>query len=279
MPNAISLPEGQRLLAEVRKLLMQFPEVVDVLSEQGRPEDGTDTIGPNQSETFIHLHPQEEWKTGRSKEQLVAAMRQTVAHIPGVLFNFSQPIADNVEEAISGIRGQIVVKIYGEDQYVLQEKANQVLAALKTVREVEDPAVYRTGKIPHLVIELDRPRIARYGLTIIDVERVIETAIGGRVATESWEGEKRFGIRVLLAEPNRSEEHTSELQLRLHLVCRLLLEKKKKTRQHRALRTFSCFLLLLIAASALPPTIVTQHSPPAYLHNTDIGMPPPSRSA
>ena len=204
MPNAISLPEGQRLLAEVRKLLMQFPEVVDVLSEQGRPEDGTDTIGPNQSETFIHLYPQEEWKTGRSKEQLVAAMRQTVAHIPGVLFNFSQPIADNVEEAISGIRGQIVVKIYGEDQYVLQEKANQVLAALKTVREVEDPAVYRTGKIPHLVIELDRPRIARYGLTIIDVERVIETAIGGRVATESWEGEKRFGIRVLLAEPNRS---------------------------------------------------------------------------
>jgi len=203
MPNAISLPEGQRLLAETRKSLMQFPEVSGILSEQGRPEDGTDTIGPNQSETFIHLHPEEEWTTGRTKPQLVEAMRRQVAQIPGVMFNFSQPIADNVEEAISGIRGQIVVKIYGEDQLVLQEKANQVLVALKTVREVEDPAVYRTGKIPHLIIELDRPRIARYGLTIADVERVIETAIGGRVATELWEGEKRFGVRVLLAEPSR----------------------------------------------------------------------------
>jgi cobalt-zinc-cadmium resistance protein CzcA len=204
MPNAISLREGQLILAETRKLLSQFPEVVDVLSEQGRPEDGTDEEGPNQSETFIHLHPEEEWRTGRTKEQLVDAMREKVAAIPGVLFNFSQPIADNVQEAISGIRGQIVVKIYGEDSRILQERASQVLDILKTVRGVEDPAVYRTGKIPQLVIELDRPRIARYGLTIADVERVIETAIGGRVATELWEGEKRFGIRVLLAEPNRS---------------------------------------------------------------------------
>ncbi|HEV8244121.1 MAG TPA: CusA/CzcA family heavy metal efflux RND transporter [Nitrospirales bacterium] len=204
MPNSISLPEGQRILAETRKLLMQFPEVIDVLSEQGRPEDGTDTIGPNQSETFIHLYPQEDWQTGRTKEQLVEAMRRQVTQIPGVMFNFSQPIADNIEEAISGIRGQIVVKIYGEDQGVLQEKADQVLAVLKTVSEVEDPAVYRTGKIPHLVVEVDRSQIARYGLTIADVERTIETAIGGRIATESWEGEKRFGIRVLLAEPNRA---------------------------------------------------------------------------
>jgi len=204
MPNAISLPEGQRLLAETRRILMQFPEVSGIISEQGRPEDGTDTIGPNQSETFIHLYPEEEWTTGRTKPQLVEAMRQQVTQIPGVMFNFSQPIADNVQEAISGIRGQIVVKIYGEDQHILQEKATQVLAALQTVREVEDPAVYRTGKIPHLVIELDRPRIARYGLTIADVERVIETAIGGQVATELWEGEKRFGVRVLLAEPSRA---------------------------------------------------------------------------
>jgi cobalt-zinc-cadmium resistance protein CzcA len=204
MPNAISLPEGQRLLAETRTLLIQFPEVADVLSEQGRPEDGTDTIGPNQSETFIHLHPQEDWKTGRTKEQLVDAMRGKVNAIPGVMFNFSQPIRDNVEEAISGIRGQIAVKIYGEDYRILQEKADEVLAVLKTVRGVEDPAVYRTGKIPQLVIELDRPQIARHGLTVVDVERLVETAIGGRIATEFWEGEKRFGVRVLLAEPNRS---------------------------------------------------------------------------
>ena len=204
MPNSISLPEGQRILAETRKLLMQFPEVMDILSEQGRPEDGTDDEGPNQSETFIHLHPQEDWQTGRTKAQLIEAMREKVSHIPGVLFNFSQPIADNIEEAISGIRGQVVVKIYGDDQHVLQKMADQVQAVLKTIREVEDPAVYRTGKIPHLVVELDRSQIARYGLTIIDVERTIETAIGGRVATELWEGEKRFGVRVLLAEPSRA---------------------------------------------------------------------------
>ena len=204
MPNAISLPEGQKILSDTRKILAEFPEVMDVLSEQGRPEDGTDDEGPNQSETFIHLQPQETWQTGRTKEQIVDAMREKVAAIPGVLFNFSQPIADNIEEAISGIRGQIVVKIYGEDPMVLQEKADAVLAALRRVRGVEDPAIYRTGKIPQLVVDLDRPQIARHGLTIADVERVIETAIGGRIATEYWEGEKHFGVRVLLAEPNRA---------------------------------------------------------------------------
>ncbi|HEY3196464.1 MAG TPA: CusA/CzcA family heavy metal efflux RND transporter [Nitrospirales bacterium] len=204
MPNSISLPDGQKILAETRRILMQFPEVAGVLSEQGRPEDGTDTIGPNQSETFIHLHPQKDWKSGRSKEQLVDAMRQQVMQIPGVMFNFSQPIADNVEEAISGIRGQVVIKLFGGDPVVLQAKATEILAALKTVRAVEDPAVYRTGKIAQLVIELNRPQIARYGLTVSDIERVIETAVGGRVATEYWEGEKRFGVRVLLAESDRA---------------------------------------------------------------------------
>ncbi|TLY23525.1 MAG: CusA/CzcA family heavy metal efflux RND transporter [Nitrospirae bacterium] len=204
MPNAISLPEGQHLLAEIRRLLAQFPEVEGVLSEQGRPEDGTDTIGPNQSETFIHLHAEEGWTTGRTKVQLVEAMRGVVSNIPGVLFNFSQPIRDNVEEAISGIRGQVVIKVFGEDNEVLQAKAAEVLVALKTVRGVRDPAIYRTGMVPNLLIELDRPQIARHGLTVADIERVIETAIGGRVATEYWEGEKRFGVRVLLAEPSRA---------------------------------------------------------------------------
>ncbi len=204
MPNSIALPEGQRLLAEIRRLLAQFPEVADVLSEQGRPEDGTDTIGPNQSETFIHLHPEEDWTAGRTKVRLVEAMRGEVTKIPGVMFNFSQPIADNVEEAISGIRGQVVIKVFGEDNEVLQAKAAEILAALKTVREVRDPAIYRTGKIPNLLIELDRPQIARHGLTVTDIERVIETAVGGRVATDYWEGEKRFGVRVLLAEPSRA---------------------------------------------------------------------------
>src|SRR5256712_498525 len=204
MPNSIALPEGQRLLAEIRRLLAQFPEVADVLSEQGRPEDGTDTIGPNQSETFIHLHPEEDWTAGRTKVRLVEAMPGEVTKIPGVMFNFSQPIADNVEEAISGIRGQVVIKVFGEDNEVLQAKAAEILAALKTVREVRDPAIYRTGKIPNLLIELDRPQIARHGLTVTDIERVIETAVGGRVATDYWEGEKRFGVRVLLAEPSRA---------------------------------------------------------------------------
>jgi cobalt-zinc-cadmium resistance protein CzcA len=204
MPNSISLPEGQRLLSEIRRLVAQFPEVVDLLSEQGRPEDGTDTIGPNQSETFIHLHPEEEWTGGRTKAQLVDAMREEVTQIPGVMFNFSQPIEDNVEEAISGIRGQVVIKIFGEDTEILQAKAAEILAVLKAVREVKDPAIYRTGKVPNLLIELDRPQIARHGLTVTDIERVIETAIGGRVATDYWQGEKRFGVRVLLAEPSRA---------------------------------------------------------------------------
>ncbi len=205
MPNAISLSEGQLLFADMRKRLMDYPEVIGVLSPEGRPEDGTDTMGPNQGEVFIRLHPEEKWTTGRTKARLVELMRADVEEIPGVAFHFSQPISDNVQEAISGIRGQIVVKLFGENATLLQMKAREVLSVLKDVPGASDAGIYRMGKIPQLVIDLDRLTIARHGLTVEDVERAIETAVGGRIATEVWEGEKRFGVRVLLAQVFRAD--------------------------------------------------------------------------
>src|SRR5262249_6081392 len=113
MPSAVSLERGAQVLRATRLALLQFPEVQDVLTEQGHPEDGTDDEAPNQAETFVIMRPEDEWRTGRTKQQIVDAMRKELEQRPGVDYNFSQPIKDRVEESISGIRGQIVIKIYG----------------------------------------------------------------------------------------------------------------------------------------------------------------------
>ena len=134
MPSAVSLERGAEVLRETRLTLLTFPEVKDVLTEQGHPEDGTDDEAPNQAETFVIMKPESEWHTGRKKEQIVDAMRAELEKRPGVDYNFSQPIKDRVEESISGIRGQIVVKIYGEDLHLMHEKLEQVKQHPRTQR-------------------------------------------------------------------------------------------------------------------------------------------------
>jgi heavy metal efflux system protein len=201
MPSAVSLARGAEVLRDVRLSIMKFSEVKDVLSEQGHPEDGTDDEAPNQSEMFVIMKPQDDWKTGRSKEQIVDGMREELSKRPGVVFNFSQPIKDRVEESISGIRGQIVVKIYGEDLQLMHDKLEQVrriLASLKGSRDIE---IYRAGSAQHLVADVNREQTARYGVPVRDVEDAIETGFGGRLATEIWEGERKVGVRIKLPEP------------------------------------------------------------------------------
>src|SRR5215472_5018805 len=126
MPSSVSLDRGAEVLRETRLALLGFPEVRDVLTEQGHPEDGTDDEAPNQAETFVMMKPSSEWTTGRTKPQVVEAMREELNKRPGVLYNFSQPIKDRVEESISGIRGQVVVKIYGEDLTLMQNKLEEI---------------------------------------------------------------------------------------------------------------------------------------------------------
>ncbi|MFT3838227.1 MAG: CusA/CzcA family heavy metal efflux RND transporter [Myxococcaceae bacterium] len=198
MPSPTSLEEGQKLLRESREILLSFPEVAEVLNEQGHPEDGTDDETPNQAETFVMMKPEEQWGTGRTKEQVVDAMRKAFEARPGVEYNFSQPIKDRVEESISGIRGQIVVKIYGQDLDLMHEKLEDVKQIIQDVHGSRDVEVYRAGTAAHVVADVDRAKAARLGASVNDVLDAIEIGYGGKLATEVWEGERKVGVRVRL---------------------------------------------------------------------------------
>ena len=169
----------------------------------GRPEDGTDPAAVTNAQIMVTLHPEEEWTSGRSRQQLVIDMRHALEHIPGIEYIFSQPILDNVLEAISGIKGKVAIKIFGEDLDRMLELATQVETAIQPVPGVTDLGLYQTGLVPQLLIEIDRDAIARYGLRVGDVDDVIQAAIGGRVATEMFEHERKVEVAVRLSEPFR----------------------------------------------------------------------------
>jgi cobalt-zinc-cadmium resistance protein CzcA len=208
MPSAVSLQRGAEVLRETRLELLKFPEVKDVLTEQGHPEDGTDDEAPNQAETFVIMKPESEWHTGRKKDEIVDAMRAALEKRPGVVYNFSQPIKDRVEESISGIRGQIVVKIYGEDLNLMHDKLEEVDRILSSIRGGRDIEIYRAGSAQHIVADMDREATSRYGVPVRDVEEVIETGYGGRVATSMWEGERRVDVRVKLPAASEGDSST-----------------------------------------------------------------------
>jgi len=208
MPSAVSLQRGSEVLREMRLALLKFPEVKDVLTEQGHPEDGTDDEAPNQAETFVIMKPQAEWHTGRTKEQIVDAMRAELQRRPGVDYNFSQPIKDRVEESISGIRGQIVVKVYGDDLNVIHEKLEEVDRILTSTRGSRDVDIYRAGSAQHIVADIDREAASRFGTAVQDVDDTVESAYGGKLATSLWEGERKVGIRVKLPVPTEEDAAT-----------------------------------------------------------------------
>jgi heavy metal efflux system protein len=203
LPSSVSVSEASRLVAQVRRIARQFPEVTQVISQAGRPEDGTDPKPINMAEFYVDLKPPSQWTRKITREQLAAEMEDAVAKIPGFEPAISQPIRDNVLESISQIDGQIVIKVFGDDAATLRQKANEVLHAVSGVRGVSRAFVDRAGEVPQLQIEVDRARAARYGLNVADVEDVIETALGGKVGTEIWEGDRRFGVAVRLRERDR----------------------------------------------------------------------------
>ena len=205
MPPSISLERGQDVLAEVRRRLKEFPEVLSTPSEQGRPEDGLDNETTNMSETFARLRPREEWRPGYDSHRLVSEMRESLSQIPGVKFNFSQPIKDRVEEAVSGVRGKVVLKAYGTDIAAMRETLLAAKDSLANVEGVVDLGLYRDATVPQLQIRLDRQALARAGITIDDAAEVVETAMAGRVVTTMWEGEKLVPIRVRLPSSEKAD--------------------------------------------------------------------------
>jgi cobalt-zinc-cadmium resistance protein CzcA len=203
-PAGISVEEMVKESAKIRKLLHHVPEVETVISKAGRPEDGTDPKPINMVECFVSLKPQNQWRSGMTKEKLIAEMAESLRELPGVEASFSQPIRDNVLESISQIDGQVVIKVFGDDSSALRKKAEEMLKLVSTVPGVESAAIDRAGEIPQVLIEIDRAQAARFGLNIGDVEDVIETGLGGKAATELWEGEKHFSVVLRLPEAERT---------------------------------------------------------------------------
>jgi len=198
MPPSIALEKGQDILLEVRRRILAFPEVSKTLSEQGRPEDGTDNEGVNMSETFIRLKPVREWRPGYDKRRLIDEMRDSLTEIPGVRYNFSQPMKDNVEEAVSGVRGKVVLKVFGPDLARMRTTLEQAKEALKALPGIVDLDLYRDASTPQLQVRFDRQALARAGIAMEDAQRTLETALAGRVTTTMWEGERPVPVRLML---------------------------------------------------------------------------------
>ena len=203
LPSSVSVTEASKLSAEVRRIIRRFPEVTQVISQAGRPEDGTDPKTINMAEFYVDLRPPAEWPRGVEREALAANIEDAINRIPGMDPAISQPIRDNVLESISQIDGQIVIKVFGDDETTLREKAAEVLRVISGVPGISRAFIDRGGQIPQLQIAVDRRRASRYGLNVADVEDVIETALGSKVATDIWEGERRFGVAVRLREQDR----------------------------------------------------------------------------
>jgi heavy metal efflux system protein len=190
--------EGTRLTNQTRILLCSFPEVTRCTSQVGRPDDGTDTTGFFNTEYFVDLKPKEQWRPvfHQDKEQLIGAMQRELDKIPGVVWNFSQPIADNMEEAVSGVKGQLATKVYGDDLKVLEEKADQIVSTMRQIKGIEDLGVLQVLGQPNINIEVDRQLAARHQINVADVQDAIQTAVGGTALTQVLQGEQRYDLVI-----------------------------------------------------------------------------------
>jgi len=190
--------EGLRVADEARSVLCSFPEVPQCTSQVGRPDDGTDTTGFFNTEYFVDLKPKEEWRPifHQNKDEVIAAMTRELNKIPGVVWGFSQPIEDNMEEAVSGVKGELATKIYGDDLKVLEDKADQIVSIMRGIRGVEDLGVFRVLGQPNLNVSVNREAAARYQINVADVQDAIQTAVGGNALTQVLKGEARYDLTL-----------------------------------------------------------------------------------
>jgi len=188
--------ESARVADRAREVLCSFPEVPQVVNQIGRPDDGTDTTGFFNTEYFVDLLPKEKWRPvfHQDKDQLIAAMNRELEKIPGVIWNFSQPISDNLEEAVSGVKGALAVKIYGDDLKTLEAKGDQVVDIMRGIRGVQDLGLFRVLGQPNLNFEVDREQASRWGINVSDVQDAIQTAVGGNALTQVLVGEQRYDL-------------------------------------------------------------------------------------
>jgi cobalt-zinc-cadmium resistance protein CzcA len=209
LAQSTNLTEGTRFMNQARRVFASFPEVIQVVSEIGRPDDGTDTGGFGNTEYFVDLKPKDEWRPvfRRDKDELIAAMDREVEKVPGATWNFSQPIEDNVGETLTGTKGQLALKIYGADLRALEDTGDKVIAVMRKVPGIADVKLYRDTGQPNVNFTVNRPAAARFGINVADIQDVIETAVGGKAVSAVLPAAtpERYDVAVRYQEPYRKD--------------------------------------------------------------------------
>ncbi|WP_348265113.1 CusA/CzcA family heavy metal efflux RND transporter [Telmatobacter sp. DSM 110680] len=216
LSNSTSLSEGKDFATKARLILASFPEVTKVVSQAGRPDDGTDTGGFGNTEYFVDLKPKEEWRAvfHGDKDELITAMSREVSKLPGVFWNFSQPIEDNVDETLTGTKGGLAVKVYGDDLKTLEQKGEEIMQQMSTVPGVKDIGLFRDMGQPNLNFAVDRQAAARFGVNVADIQDAVQTAVGGNAVSQVLQGEARYDVVVRYKEPYRnSQEAIANIRL------------------------------------------------------------------
>jgi len=216
LANSTSLTEGERFTSNQRYVFASFPEVTTVVSEVGRPDDGTDTGGFGNTEYFIDLKPKDLWRPifHGNKEELVAAMNRAVQRYPGAIWNFSQPIEDNVGETLTGTKGALALKMFGDDLKLLEQRGEEVAAVLSHIPGMQDVKLLRDFGQPNLNITIDRRQAARFGINVSDIQDALQTAVGGNAVSQVFIGEQRYDVVVRYQEAYRNtQEAISEIRL------------------------------------------------------------------
>ena len=226
MPVDISFDQAARLTSEVRRLFRDSPEITTVMSQLGRPDDGTDPTSFSNAEFLANLKPKKEWRPGLSKDALIEEIDGRLKEIPGVIFNFSQVIQDNVEEAMSGVKAENSIKLFGPDLKIMEAKASEIEHVMQGVRGVKDLGIFHLVGQPNLLIQVDREASARYGLQVSDVNVVVQAAIGGQAVTQVYEGEKLFDLVVrFLPEYRQDTESISNILVSTPAGARIPLKQ------------------------------------------------------
>jgi heavy metal efflux system protein len=210
LPMSASLNQSDEMGRKMMDIIQKFPEVNHVMAQIGRTVDGTDPKGFFNVEIAVDLKSKDDWPKGVTTEKLIESMDKELSKIPGIMYNYSQPIRDNVDEAVAGVPASLAVKIFGKDFNKLDSMSNEVMAQLKTIKGIEDLGVLRNLGQPEFRIELDQQKMAMYGVNIADANAVIEMAIGGKAATHLYEGEKKFDIRIRYDKDYRNTEEKIE---------------------------------------------------------------------
>ena len=208
LANSTSLSEGEKFTTNARYVLASFPEVKTVVSQAGRPDDGTDTGGFGNTEYFVDLKPHDQWRPvfHKNKDELIAAMNRALEKYPGAIWNFSQPIEDNVGETMTGTKGSLALKIFGDDLKVLEHKGEEVTTLMSGIAGMHDVKLLRDFGQPNLDLTIDRRQAARFGINVADIQDAVQTAVGGNAVSQVLIGEQRYDVVVRYQEPYRNTQ-------------------------------------------------------------------------